>query len=235
MGYNVLSILIWIQKLFKKNFAVLNKSLNEAKLKKLRGMETASEKDGIKSYYQAKIQELSMNIKTKQSNLKRLEAQRNELNTKGSSFLLFSYRIIKYCCKVRKLREEIQLLQEPGSYVGRVVKVMGRKKVLVKVQPDGKYVVDIDKKIPLSKLTTNTRVALRNDDYVLHKILPKSFNALVSLMKVEKVPDSTYDMIGTLSLSFISSFPHLFISSSFHFFIFSSFHLDFQLILFLLY
>lgn len=31
------------------------------------------------------------------------------------------------------LREELQLLQEPGSYVGEVTKVMGRKKVLVKV------------------------------------------------------------------------------------------------------
>ena len=32
------------------------------------------------------------------------------------------------------LREELQLLQEPGSYVGEVVKVMGKNKVLVKVQ-----------------------------------------------------------------------------------------------------
>lgn len=31
------------------------------------------------------------------------------------------------------------MLQEPGSYVGEVVKVMGKKKVLVKVQPEGKY------------------------------------------------------------------------------------------------
>eukprot|EP00959_Pyramimonas_sp_CCMP1952_P023529 494544-Pyramimonas_sp.AAC.1 len=31
------------------------------------------------------------------------------------------------------LREEVQLLQEPGSYVGEVVKVMGKTKVLVKV------------------------------------------------------------------------------------------------------
>ena len=31
------------------------------------------------------------------------------------------------------LREEIQLLQEPGSYVGEVIKVMGKTKVLVKV------------------------------------------------------------------------------------------------------
>jgi len=40
---------------------------------------------------------------------------------------------------VRLLREELQVLQEPGSYVGEVVKVMGKKKVLVKVQPEGKY------------------------------------------------------------------------------------------------
>ena len=37
---------------------------------------------------------------------------------------------------VRMLREEIQLLQEPGSYVGEVVKVMGKTKVLVKVRND---------------------------------------------------------------------------------------------------
>lgn len=35
---------------------------------------------------------------------------------------------------VRMLREELQLLQEPGSYVGEVVKVMGKTKVLVKVR-----------------------------------------------------------------------------------------------------
>jgi len=32
------------------------------------------------------------------------------------------------------LREEVQLLQEPGSSVGEVVKVMGKTKVLVKVR-----------------------------------------------------------------------------------------------------
>ena len=35
---------------------------------------------------------------------------------------------------MRMLREELQLLQEPGSYVGEVVKVMGKSKVLVKVK-----------------------------------------------------------------------------------------------------
>ena len=42
-------------------------------------------------------------------------------------------------CVVRLLREELQLLHEPGSYVGEVVKAMGKNKVLVKVQPEGKY------------------------------------------------------------------------------------------------
>ena len=39
---------------------------------------------------------------------------------------------------------------------------------------------------------------MRNDSYTLHKILPTKVDPLVSLMKVEAVPDSTYDMIGGL-------------------------------------
>ena len=34
--------------------------------------------------------------------------------------------------------------------------------------------------------------------YTLHKILPSKVDPLVSLMKLEKVPDSTYDMVGGL-------------------------------------
>lgn len=99
---------------------------------------------------------------------------------------------------VRALREELQLLQEPGSHVGEIIKQMGKKKVLVKVQPDGKYVVDIDKSIKIEDCKPNARVSLRSDSYVLHRILPTQVDPLVSLMKVEKVPDSTYDMVGGL-------------------------------------
>uniref|UniRef100_A0A7S4BT27 AAA+ ATPase domain-containing protein n=1 Tax=Chrysotila carterae TaxID=13221 RepID=A0A7S4BT27_CHRCT len=140
---------------------------------------TPSPPSAIAQYYAAKIDELELIVREKTSNLRRLEAQRNELNS-----------------KVRLLREELSLLQEPGSYVGEVVKVMGRKKVLVKVHPEGKYVVDIDKTIDIAKLNTNDRVALRNDSYTLHLVLPSKVDPLVSLMKLEKVPDSTYDMIG---------------------------------------
>mmetsp|Transcript_7047 Transcript_7047/g.20743 ORF Transcript_7047/g.20743 Transcript_7047/m.20743 type:complete len:398 (-) Transcript_7047:2874-4067(-) len=121
-------------------------------------------------------------VSERMSDLQRLKARRNELNA-----------------KVRMLREELHHLQEPGSFVGEVVKQMGQNKVLVKINPEGKYVVDLDEKeVSIKELVPNTRVALRNDSYTLHKILPTKVDPLVSLMKVEKVPDSTYDMIGGL-------------------------------------
>ncbi|RKP23552.1 26S proteasome subunit ATPase 5 [Syncephalis pseudoplumigaleata] len=138
-------------------------------------------RQGIQAFYQSKIEECELTINEKTQNLRRLEAQRNALNS-----------------KVRSLREELQLLQEPSSYIGEVVKVMGKKKVLVKVQPEGKYIVDIANDIDISKITPNLRIALRNDSYTLHRILPTKVDPLVSLMMVEKVPDSTYEMIGGL-------------------------------------
>eukprot|EP00922_Rhytidocystis_sp_ex-Travisia-forbesii_P018153 GHVS01027020.1.p1 GENE.GHVS01027020.1~~GHVS01027020.1.p1 ORF type:complete len:433 (-),score=60.57 GHVS01027020.1:291-1589(-) len=135
----------------------------------------------VRSYYDSKIDELESVIYEKQQNKRRLEAQRNELNS-----------------KVRELRDELQYLLEPASYVGEVVKAMGKHKVLVKVNPEGKFVVDIAKSIEIAKCTPNTRVALLNDSYKLHKILPTKVDPLVSLMKVEKVPDSTYEMVGGL-------------------------------------
>jgi 26S proteasome regulatory subunit T6 len=139
-------------------------------------------REGVKGYFLAKKDELAIILADKNQNLRRLEAQRNELNA-----------------KVRLLREELMLLHEAGSYVGEVVKAMGKTKVLVKVHPEGKYVVDLDKKIDVTKLSPNTRVALRNDSYALHKILPNKVDPLVSLMRVEKVPDSTYEMVGGLT------------------------------------
>lgn len=56
----------------------------------------------------------------------------------------------------------------------------------------------MDKSIKIEDLTTTMRVALKSDTYTLHRILPTKVDPLVSLMKVEKVPDSTYDMIGGL-------------------------------------
>ena len=74
---------------------------------------------------------------------------------------------------------------------------MGKDKILVKIKPDGKYVVKIDKKsVKIEDCLPSCRVALKSDSYTLHRILKSKVDPLISLMKVEKVPDSNYDMIG---------------------------------------
>ncbi|KAE9452245.1 hypothetical protein C3L33_15854, partial [Rhododendron williamsianum] len=75
----------------------------------------AKQGEGLRQYYLLHIHDLQLQVRQKSHNLSRLEAQRNDLNS-----------------KVRMLKEELQLLQEAGSYVGEVVKVMGKSKVLVK-------------------------------------------------------------------------------------------------------
>lgn len=139
----------------------------------------ATARAGIQSYYDTNIQELGALIKERKTNMRRLEAQRNELNA-----------------KVRLLREELHMLLEPASNCGEVIKAMGKQKVLVKVGQEGKYVVDLDKDIKIEDCKPNARIALRSDSYVLHKILPSKVDPLVQLMRVEKTPDSTYEMIG---------------------------------------
>ena len=76
----------------------------------------------LDNYYHNKVEAMQLEILKGQAVLRRLEAQRNDYNS-----------------RVRLLREELGLLQQPGSYVGEVVKVMSTKKVLVKVHPEGKY------------------------------------------------------------------------------------------------
>jgi len=137
---------------------------------------------GLKGYYINKIEQLQSLVTQRTQNLERLKAQRNELNS-----------------KVRMMREELVQLHEPGSQVGEVVKPMGTNKILVKIGPEGKYVVDLEKDVDVTKCVPNARVALRSDSYALHRILPTKVDPLVSLMKVEKVPDSTYDMVGGLT------------------------------------
>jgi hypothetical protein len=39
--------------------------------------------EGLRAYYQGKIEEMEIVLGTKTQNLRRLEAQRNELNSKG--------------------------------------------------------------------------------------------------------------------------------------------------------
>ena len=63
---------------------------------------------------------------------------------------------------------------------------------------DSECVVDIDESIPIDQLKPNVRVALHAHSQKIIKVMPTKVDPIVSLMKVEKVPDSTYDMCGGL-------------------------------------
>lgn len=65
---------------------------------------------------------------------------------------------------------------------------MGKNRVLVKLSHEGKYVVTVDKAIKIEDIKPNLRVAVRSDNYILHKILPTKVDPLVSLMKVLPPP-----------------------------------------------
>lgn len=39
--------------------------------------------EGLRTYYRSKIEEMEIQIRDKQHDLRRMEAQRNDLNTKG--------------------------------------------------------------------------------------------------------------------------------------------------------
>ena len=63
---------------------------------------------------------------------------------------------------------------------------------------DSDCVVDIDESIPIDQLKPNVRVALHAHSQKIIKVMPTKVDPIVSLMKVEMVPDSTYDMCGGL-------------------------------------
>jgi len=122
-------------------------------------------------------------------------AREKEERKEGKNF--FSIRSLFF--QRRSFQPQPRLLTSPLTFhLPPLTQVMGKNKVLVKVHPEGKYVVDIDKGVDRSKIAPGMRVALRNDSYALHLLLPTKVDPLVSLMKVEKVPDSTYDMVGGL-------------------------------------
>ncbi|BAM40666.1 26S proteasome ATPase subunit [Theileria orientalis strain Shintoku] len=135
----------------------------------------------LSCYYNSLIEDYESILNQRLITKSRLEAQRNELNL-----------------RVRELKDELHSLLESGSFVGEVIKAMNNEKVLVKISLEGKYVVEVANDIDISLVTPNTRVALMSDSYKLHKILPTKVDPLVALMKVEKVPDSTYEMVGGL-------------------------------------
>jgi len=143
---------------------------------------SSDEDNSVKEYYKAKIQELEIKIKEKQLNFMRLQAQRNELNE-----------------AVLRLRDEVKHLIKSSSIVAEVIKVLGKESVLVKTSSEGKLIVTVDKTIKIEDLALNTRVTLKSEEKLkINRILPSRVDPLISLMRVEKVPDSTYDSVGGL-------------------------------------
>lgn len=76
--------------------------------------------------------------------------------------------------------------------------MMSKDKCLVKKHGDEKIIANVNSKIDKALLVPNARVATDKHTSEVMKVLPSLIDPLVSLMKVEKVPDSTYDMIGGL-------------------------------------
>ena len=165
------------------NANILLKKLQAQSISSSADTDNTESVDCFSVFFKQSIESLEQQVHQKASNLRRLEAQRNELNA-----------------QVRALKDEIVLLQEPSGHIAEFVRPMGPGKALVKMSTEGKFIVDIDAKlVDASKLKPSMRVGLRSDSYAIYRILPTKVDPLVSLMMVEKVPDSTYDMIGGLS------------------------------------
>lgn len=95
---------------------------------------SSSDSAGIRSYYQQKLDATEIILQDRLHDLRRQEAQRNELNSTGlhpiGSIVIIRFLMV---LAVRLLKDEIYRLQEPASQVGEVVKSMGKTQVLVKV------------------------------------------------------------------------------------------------------
>ena len=130
-------------------------------------------------FISSRIAELESIISERKRNVARLQAQRNELNK-----------------QVRDLKDEIFHLQENPSDIAELARKVGKNRALVSNHHEGKYLVNVDEEVDISTTPSGTRVALRSDSMVLHRVLPTKVDPLVALMKVDKVPDSTFEMIG---------------------------------------
>lgn len=130
-------------------------------------------------FISARISELESAISEYRRNVARLQAQRNDLNR-----------------EVRDLKDEIFHLQEHPSDIGELIRKVGKDQALIQNSHEGKLLVSVEPDVDLTDCQPGTRVALRTETMVLHRVLPSKVDPGVAAMKVDKVPDSTYDMIG---------------------------------------
>ena len=85
--------------------------------------------EGVDSYYISKVEELEVALKSKAVNIRRLEAQRNELNAKGRSHLNFPSNIADSHCFHACASSSLQFV----SYVKSYNFYMNQVRMLVKL------------------------------------------------------------------------------------------------------
>ncbi|XP_040582444.2 LOW QUALITY PROTEIN: uncharacterized protein [Lepeophtheirus salmonis] len=122
--------------------------------------------------------------------------------------------LVELTTKISKLEEEIPAINESPSTIGTFIKSMGKNSLLVEEQRHGKIVINLENKkksknilsrktqltpntISISNLKKGDRLALRNDTYSAHKLLPQDIDPMVSLMVVENI-NVSYSEVGGL-------------------------------------
>ena len=130
-------------------------------------------------YYDQEIRKLEHLKESKLKELQRLQTKRDELNS-----------------RVNDLKNETSLLMRPAATIGTVIKLFGKDKALVSGSTEGKQLVSIAEDVDIALVKPNARVVLGASTTEIIKVLSSNVDPLVSLMKVEKVPDSSYDQIG---------------------------------------
>ena len=99
---------------------------------------------------------------------------------------------------IKEVQNELSSLQKEGSYIGDVVRYSSHDNILVRINADGKFIVHASSSVNENLLKTGCRVALKSDSYLIYKILPQKIDPLISLMRIENIPNSTYKSIGGL-------------------------------------
>jgi len=133
------------------------------------------------NYLNSEIVKLERIKEENEKEIQRLEATKDQMNS-----------------QVRSLQSELERLLRPPLNIAEVIKVMSNTEVLIKMDHDTRYVVEVDKSVKIKDLQKEMRVAVTTDSHEIQRVLPNRIDPLISMMMVEKVPDSTYEMIGGL-------------------------------------
>jgi 26S proteasome regulatory subunit T6 len=99
---------------------------------------------------------------------------------------------------IKRIQTELSSLQKEGSYIGEILQCINDDKFLIRINMDGKFIVHSSSKLKKTFLKAGSRVALKSDSYLIYKLLPQKIDPLISLMRIEKIPNCTYNSIGGL-------------------------------------